>query len=252
MSTYLQLCQQMHRLIRAGNNTPGSLPTTVVGQTDPLLLDIIYFVNEAWQQVQSAHPSWLWMRKKATLTLPINTSTTYVQILPLATIVGVASDWRNVQMQMAAQYRYGLVWDSGAIPNPPPPTQMPSYYVPWQEFDGFYNRLPRTQGVPLRFTEDPQYNLWFDQPPLAAPSGSAYSFQVPYRTVSQQLVNNTDVPLMLADYHDLIVYWAGFLYCQTRSNTSALSDSCASNMERIFTNLKAQQLPEWVLDDRYA
>lgn len=250
MATYLQLCQTTHRLIRAGNNTPGTQPTAVTGNTDPLLLDIVYFVNEAWQQIQSSNSAWLWMRKLTTLTLPTNTSTTYNQTLALATIQAVATDWRNAQTKNAGGYNYGLIFDPNQTPAPP--TEMPSYYVPWLEWDGFFNRLPRTQGVPLRWTEDPQFNLQFDQPPLPAPSGVAYQFKIAYRTVNQQLTADGTIPLMLADYHDLIPYWAAWLFCQTRSNTSALMDSCANNMSRILTNLKAQQLPVWVLDDRYA
>jgi hypothetical protein len=252
VATFLSLCQTTHRLLRAGNNLAGSQPTTVVGQTDQLLSDIVYFVNEAWQQVQSSQEAWLWMRKSATITLPINTSTTYNQQVSLATLRGVASDWRNAQVKNAAQYNYALIFDPNQTPAPP--TEMPSYYIPWLEFDGWWNRLPRTQGVPLRWTEDPQYNLWFDQPPLAAPSGAAYQCKIIYRTINQQLTVDADTPNMMADFHDLIPYWAAWLYCQTRGSKeeSTLSDSCANNMARILTNLKAKQLPVWVLDDRYA
>ena len=251
MSTYLQLCQQMHRLVRAGNNTPGSQPTTVIGQSDPLLLDIIYFVNEAWTQIQQDSQYWKWMRKKTTLTLPINTSTGQNQQLALATIVGVAADWQSVQQNQAGRYPYAMIQDPGQT-GQNAPTQMPSYFVPWLEFDGFLNQLPRTPGVPLRWSEDPQYNLWFDAPPLAAPSGSAWTFTVPYRTVPQQLVADATVPLMLPMYHDLIVWWATWMWCQTRGLQSTLNDAATQHMSRILSKLRADQIPPWVLGDRYA
>lgn len=244
MATFLQLCQQTHRIIRAGNNTPGTQPTTVVAQTDPLLSDIVYFVNEAWQQVQNKNPAWLWMRKQATLTLPTNTSTTYNQTLSLATIRGVASDWRNAQTKSAGEFAYALLFDPNQTPVP---VEMPSRFMPWMQFDGLYNRLPITQSVPLWWTEDPQYNLVFFQPPLPAPSGVAYQLKIAYRTVNQQLTLDADVPLMMADFHDLIPYWAAWLYCQTRSNSSDLMGSCANNMSRILANLSSQQLPVWIL-----
>lgn len=224
----------------------------MIGNTDPLLLDIVYFVNEAWTQIQQDSPYWLWMRKKATLTLPINTSTGTNQTLPIATIQAAVTDWRNVQQMQAGFPPFGMIQDPNQTPNPPPPTQMRSFYVPWLEFDGFLNQMPRTPGVPLRFSEDPQYNLIFDQPPLAAPSGVAYTFTVPYRTINQQLVADATVPLMLADYHDLIAYWAAWLFCQTREDKSALMDTCTTNMSRILAKLRSQQLPPWVLGNRYA
>lgn len=250
MSTYLQLCQQTHRLIRAGNNTPGSQPTTVVGNTDPLLLDIIYFVAEAYNQIQSDHPSWIWMVNSATLVLPINASTGFNQTLPIATIVAAYPTWRNFMPKMSAQYRYALIFDSG-VTNPP--THQPIYFMPWMEFDGFFNRLPRSPGQPIRMTEDPQRNIIFDPPPLNAPSAvtNAYNVLCNYRTVNQVLAADADVPLMPADFHDLIVYWAGMLYCQTRSTTSALSEACQANMQRILFKLRAYSLPEMVIDDRY-
>lgn len=253
MSTYLTLCQQTHRLIRAGNNTPGSQPTTVVGNTDPLLLDIVYFVNEAWQQIQNDNTSWTFMRNQAILQLPINTSTTSVQELTNVTIVAAYPLWRNLIIFNAAQYNYALIYDPNQVPLPV--SQLPIYFIPWNEFRGFFDRSPRQSGQPIRFSEDPQFNLWFDPPPLGAPSNPAttpYSMACDYRRTNQVLAVDTDVPLMLADYHDLIVYWAGVLYCQTRSNTSALMGACESNVSRIMAKVQSAQIPVWVIDDRYA
>lgn len=255
MATYLQLCKSLHQLLRAGNNVPGSQPTSVTGNTDPLLIDIVAFVAEAWNQIQEDHPDWVWMRKSATLTLPINTSTGYNQKLPIATITNNYPDWRNVLYQNAGQYRYGLIIDPGYSPSPPP--QQPCFYVPWLEFHGFFDRLPRAPAQPVRFTEDPRtFDLYFDPPPLNAPSNpaTAYQFLVDYRTVNQALVNNVDVPNMPSDFHQLIVYWAGFLWCQTRSGASVanLTNACTANMKRLLDKLRAFQLPEMVMDNRYA
>ena len=247
MATYLQLCQQVHRNIRAGNNTPGSQPTAVAGQTDPLLLDIIYFVNEAYTQIQTENSRWQWMNNPATLVLPINTSTQYVQLLTIATIRALYTQWGNIVPYTGQAPKYCLIFDPNQTPNPPPPTQQPIYYVPWKEFNGYFTRQPRTQGQPNVFSEDPAGNIWFGQPPSAAPSGVAYQMKCDYRTIPQILAADSDVPLMPVDYHDLIVYWASFLYCQTRSSTSALMDACASNMQRLLGKLKTDQTPEWVL-----
>jgi hypothetical protein len=251
VSTYLQLCQQVHRNIRAGNNTPGSVPTTVVSQTDPLLLDIIYFVQEAWAQIQQENSKWLWMIQPAILTLPLNTSTTYVQTITLATLTAAYSTWSNIVPYTGQYPQYTLIYDPNQTPNPPLPTQMPVYWVPWKDFNGFFNRQPRTQAQPSRITEDPQYNLWLDAPPNAAPSGVAYKMACDYRTTIQVLANNTDVPLMPTRFHDLIVYWACFLYCQTRSNTAQLAGAMADNMQRILAKLKVDQTPVWTLVNDY-
>ena len=251
MATYLQLCQQVHRNIRAGNNTPGSQPTSVVGNTDPLLLDIVYFVNEAWTQIQQDNSRWQWMNKPATLTLPVNTSSTFNQTLSLATIQATYTDWGNVVPYTAQRPKYGQLYDPNQTPNPPLPTRQPIFFIPWKEFNGFYNQQPRTQAQPSRFSEDPAGNLWFDAPPIAAPSGVAYKMEVDYRTVPQTLAANTDVPAMPVDFHDLIVYWAAFLYCQTRSSTSPLMAAMASNMSRILQKLKTDQTPEWILSNDF-
>ena len=217
----------------------------MVANTDPLLLDIVYFVQEAWTQIQQDNSRWQWMNNPATLVLPINTSTQYVAELPIATIRGLYPLWGNIVPYTGQAPKYCLIFDPNQTPGIP--TQQPIYFVPWKEFNGYFNRQPRTQGQPNVFSEDPARNLWFGQPPSAAPSGVAYQMNCDYRTIPQALTLDTDVPLMPADYHDLIVYWAAFLYCQTRSATSALMDSCASNMQRILQKLKNDQTPEWVL-----
>lgn len=237
--TFQQLCQTVNQFLRAGNNVAFGSVATPVNQ---LQTDIIYFVNQAWQQLQNDHPSWLWMRDRMNGFALTATQRTYT----LANLQTGRANYRNFLPMNAANYRYCLMADS----NPPigtQPTQMPVYFIPYQEWRGYWDRTPRPTGQPVRLTEFPDFSLQLDPTPNNAPSGSPWALYFDYRTTNTVLAADADKPNMPADYHDILVWWAIDLYCRTRSNSSPLAAEAKAEVKRQRDRLAAYQLPEITL-----
>lgn len=248
MSTYLVLCQSVHRWVRSGNHDPGSRPVAIASEADPDVKDIIFFVNEAWQQIQQYHPEWEWMRRQGTLNLVAGTRT-----YSAATIRVMLPRYEQLKSLYGATRhdgpRYGLIQDSAAATNP----QMPTYYVPYNEWRGFFDRAPRpANSFPIRFTTQPDETIEFDPAPSLAPSGSAYRFAFDYRVTPQALSADADVPELPDRYHDLIVWWAVRLFCASRANSDALEQTAIEKVKYWLSKVAADQLPEFIFMTEYS
>lgn len=243
--TYLQLCQTVNQFLRAGNNIA---LTNVAVPVNQLQTDIIYFVNQAWQQLQNDHPSWNWMVKQGSLSLPSNAPGGTQRLMTLATIQGLIPDYQHILTMYAANYRYVLLYDGGAGANA---VQYPCYFIPYSEWRGFFDRVPRPVSMPTRLTEWPTFFLEFDGTPSIPPSAGTWAIKFNYRTVNTVLAVNADTPNMPADYQDLIVWWAIDLYCRTRSNQSDLAGAAKEEVRRQRVRLAAYQTPEIVIGNLY-
>jgi len=245
---YVQLAQGVHRWVRSGNTAPGSSPSGPTDTANPDVNDIVYFVNEAYQQIQMYHDEWLWMRAQGTFNLVTGTRTYSV-----ATLQGAISRFEQYRFFGAGatgQQRYLYVKDAAATT----PSQMPCWYLPYEEWRGYFDRLPRpSNSMPVRCTVQPDGTLEFDPTPAAAPSGGVYSIQFDYRKTPQTLVFSTnDTPEMPAKFHDLILWWAVRLFCASRSNSDALEQTAINRVNYWLDKIAAEQLPEMVFPDRYS
>lgn len=248
MSTYLQLCQQVHRWVRSGNYDPGSRPAAIASETDPDVKDVIFFANEAWQQIQQYHPDWEWMRAQATLNLVSGTRT-----YSPATIRGTVTRYEQLKSLYGATRhdgpRYCLVQDSAVATN----SQMPTYYVPYNFWRGFFDRQPRpANSFPIRFTVQTDDTIEFDPAPNLAPSGSAWKFAFDYRKTPQALTADADVAELPDRYHDLIVWWAVRLFCASRANSDALETTAIEKVKYWLAKVAADQLPELIFMTEYS
>lgn len=248
--SYLQLCQAAHRLLRIGNATPGSLPAALplTGNPDQAVYDIVDAVPRAWEWVQNQHPSWNFMRKSNVFVL-----TSGLRQYLLSQIQAIIPDYYGfIPFWSESNTPYFLMYDSGFSPV----NQRPDYifpFVEYQEWRGFWDRGPRpANGQPNRMTEQPNKTLEFDPTPAAAPSGSAWGIKFDYRIVNQVLSNQSDVPILPAEFHDLIVWVAVRFVCETRMNSGPLYQAALQQIDEYMAKLVARYTPQLQVDLSYA
>lgn len=244
MSTFLQLCQQVHRKLRIGDYDPGSRPLTVVGQTGDLG-DVVASVQEAWTQLQMHHPEWRWLKSHVNATLTAGDNIITVADFRL----DLGPRFAHIVPYVAqAVQRYANVRDIGAITNP----DNRCYFIPWQEYTGWWDRKPTPQNaMPFYFSEHPNRDVYLYPAPNVPPSGTAWQFSVPCRLTPQSLAADSDTPEMPAEFHNIIVWWAVDIFCRTRTNFDRLSAEAKREVNRQLFRLAADQLPEMTDVNRY-
>lgn len=235
MATYLQMCQEVHRTIRAGNNTPGSTPTAVTGQTG-LEDQIVRWVKRAWMEVQQSREEWRFLTKQVTPVLASAASTiaastvdsNYAWVMPFSS----GHDQPHILMYATAD---GIG------------TEGPVWYLPYEIWRGLYDRGTRPTGKPGFFTVLPSRVLQFD-----TVADQEYTARLDVRLDAQELATNTDTPLdypasgtgLLDEFHDVIVWKAVQYYCMTREGSDKLMAMAEREYRRIFDRMCSYYLPE--------
>ena len=241
--TYLTLCQYTHRLLRAGNQQAGTVPTAIPAAAglDQVIYDIIDAVPRAWEWVQNEHPSWLFMRKQGSFLLTAGTRT-----FSLAMIQAQIPDYYGffIPMWAGSEQPYFYIYDN-ASSNP----QYFAYpFVEYINWRGIWDRLPRpANNIPTHMTELPDKSLEFDPAPNLAPSGASWNTKFDYRVKNQVLAASGDIPILPAEYHELIAWVAVRLIIETRQNEGPLLQSAQNEIKGYMDKLKARYLPQVVV-----
>jgi hypothetical protein len=250
--TYLAIAQLAHRILRMGNQAPGTQPTTIPppANTDQVLFDIADTVPRAFESIQDEHPSWNWMRSQGTFILQSGTRS-YSQGAVAAG--GGAQNYYGLIPFWAPNYPrpYLTIYDSGAVGS-----SIVDYllvfteYIDWR---GFWDRLPRPAAtLPQRITERPDKTLEFDPTPALAPSGSNWAIRFDFRRANQVLANGSDVPILPAEFHEMIAYKTVMLVAEMRQNQGPGIAYAASNYQILMDRMKARYLPQVQIDIQYA
>lgn len=233
MSTFLQLCQKVHLILRIGAETPGTEPQQVTGQTG-VLAEIVQWVNNAHDDVCREYTAWAFMRGSGSFTLASGART-----ITKAAMVAVVPAFDKINPFVSNEGAYvGLT-----------PTAVSGgaeevvEYVPYQQWLGTYDAPPLPTGTPRYFTITPDLTLEFD-----AVADQDYSIRTGYRKTVTPLAGNNDVPMFDADYHNVLVWWAiVHYYCPSRDDTVELQRKADRELSREFTKLKNEQLPDITL-----
>lgn len=243
MATYLQMCQEVHRLIRAGNNAPGSAPTAVTGQT-LMNSEIPVWVNRAWIEIQQARKEWSFlMQRKESVALASGSST--------VNFANIDSNFAwVVPFQSEGGPPYILIYaDADGIA-----TQGKCYYIPYKEFAGYWDRGTLGTGKPLYFTQRPDRYLKFN-----ATTDQAYTLTFDIRLEADSLTADSDTPSnypdtdegILPEFHDIIVWRAVQMYCRSRGDMGPLYGEAKDQYARLFQKLLDHYTPDPVLNLRY-
>jgi hypothetical protein len=227
---FLQLCQRLHLLLRIAEESPGTAPTTTVGQTG-VLAEIVEWIRVSNADIQSAHPAWNFMTIRGAYTIPTATSE-----ITVTTQVG---DYAELMpFNAAGEDRFILIQTDDVS------DQTPVYYVPWQQWNGgVYNRGDRSSGRPHRFTVTPTGTLQFDPP-----TDREYEIAFDYRREVQDISGDRTVPFIPAARHMAIVHWAIVnYYCMTRDNTPEFRSKAQVNLDREMRHLYRDHSPEYTI-----
>jgi hypothetical protein len=248
--TYLQLCQAVHRLVRAGNQAGGTRPTAIPPQagSDQAEFDIVDMVPRAYEWIQNAHPSWNFMRQPGQLIL-----TAGLRSYPLALIQSTIPTYYGfIPFWATTTSPYFLLFDNGA-----PLASRTDYIYPfieYQEWRGWWDRNPRPTGLqPNRMTERPDRTLEFDPTPGTAPSGSQWAVRFDFRVTNEILATSGQLPTLLpAEFQDLIIWVAVRMFCESRMNMGPLYQSALKEIDDRLGRLQARYLPQLQIDLSYA
>lgn len=227
--TYLQLCQRLHLLLRAGQGNVGTQPSTVIGQAD-FLREVVTWIDQSYQDLQNLHPDWLFRQTQGTLAL------TTREVDPTATL----TDYLELQpTEASSTERYITVYKDTVA------DETPCYYLPFEQWTfGVFDRGTRSTGRPVRFTITPQETMLFD------PTPDAYTARFNYTRTVQTLSADADIPIVPAPYQQAIVYWAmARYYGLTRDDSDKLLIKAETALQRELNRLTRDQLPEYTVGD---
>ena len=246
MSTYLEICQQVHRITGMGSrgNTakPGTVPTSVTGQVDELA-EIVEWVKQAYVVVQN-EIKWPHLVQAGTLVFgstvntvaPRTTLTTYAEMIPF--VEGCGLDVR--------QYALCYLTASGQT------AEQQIIYEPYQDFRGFRDRGTVATGRPTYFTVDTDRDVIVYPTPDAS-----YTIRFNYRT-EPQVWTSSDGSLdpknypvtgkgLPVEFHDAIAWRAVRWWAITRQNPGMLG---VAEREYRMKMMRARAMylpaPRWV------
>jgi hypothetical protein len=209
--TYLELCQRL----REEAGLSGSGPTTVSGQQGQLL-KLVQWVRSAWNDIQTRHTDWnfLWRLLEYDTSPGEDAYTTG------------ASNISRVKKITVRDKLIGKVDES---------------VVTRLEYDELVERY----GVGIERTGRPQhYAIRPDNAIVYAPTpDKVFVAKVEYYRRPQILTANSDVPVMPAHHHDLIVYRALLKFAAHYEATAQYQDAKGIHDE-LMSNLELEQLPK--------
>lgn len=227
--TFLELCQFVGRYIQAGDEKPGTYPTTVVAQTD-LNFEIVKGVQDAYRDILTEQRSWNMMQKQGVLPL-----LTGQRVLTLAQCVTAIADFNELRPFFSHNgerfvniYRTSVgVGDSSYC-----------LYVAYEAWRGYLDQGVQQPGKPAYFTQRPDRALEF-----ACVAADNYSISLDYRIVTPTLTANGDVPIFNADWHEAIAWRAAKYWAMSRK-AQADYQLFDTEYKRVMQRAKNDELPE--------
>ena len=192
---YLGLVQ---RLAQKSGTVDRRTISTVQGQLSPRVALLASMVGEAWNDIQLAHDSWRFLT---------------VEIPESSTLDAGISEYTPSDLNIADWAAWILATRPGAVPLTVWPADSPdseTRLVPvgWSAFRASYRTgaARRATGRPAAVSVDTRDRLAV----YPAPDG-AYRLAGTYRRSPQVLAADTDVPIVLPQYHEGIVDVASLL-----------------------------------------
>jgi len=228
MSTFLELCQRVHRYARIGEDAPGTAPVSVAGQ-EGVLAEIVGWVQDADEDIQLDQDTWRFREAPGAVAVPAGQ-----RDVDLAALI-LAQDYDELRPYTAqACGRYINRLDVGAT--------VPSsriWFVPWEDWrGGLYDRGDVT-GAPCYYTVQPNGQLRL-YPTPATP----VTLQFTYQRMVQPLAADGDVSIIPARHHAVIVWRALMYYADTRDGTKEPYQKWERRRKQAMQRLYREELPE--------
>jgi len=198
MSTYLKICQDVARECRVGGGAdPSPQPLSVTGQRGELNR-IVHWVRNAYEEIQNAR-NWRWLRKKFVVDTVAGTATYAPGVctdVDDAALITRFKTWRLDDRRNPPKIHLKTTGVGGQV------------FLSWSMWDNFSylyetGTLQTQTSQSIHITVNPE-----DQFQLGIVPNDIYVVSGEYHKSAQILTNDTDIPEMPVDYHNLIMYKA--------------------------------------------
>ena len=236
MATFLELCQRLR--LEAGIS--GSGPSAVTGNTNNEYARVVNWINDAYMELLLSQRNWRFMWTEFSLTCTPSQGD-YTQAQVLAAAVGGPLNTTNAGIRefdrLAARY-----YPAGS-------TVASEQRARWWDFREFRERYrfgpQRTQpGVPTEWCEDMRHGLQL----FPVPNG-AHVFTGAFWRTPRPMTADGDVPLLPAEFHVLLVWWALTKYAGFEE-ASRVYQHAQNQIDILHPLLLNQELEQADGDDR--
>jgi len=209
MATFLELCKD----VRAQAGVSGTGPSGVTGQTG-IYADVVRWVEEAYNEIQTMHENWNFLHNQYSLPLPAYTQEV---TMPTEGVRVIAKDTFIHQDQTGALERVVYV-----------------PYSVWKLTDRFVLEAPGTE-TPTHITQLPNNSLKLS----AIQEYDCFINFEGYRE-PHVMKENLDIPIFAPQYHDLIQFKALMKYASFYNATETYN----ANKEAFNLDIKKMQFSE--------
>lgn len=229
MATFLQLCRQVHRTLRVGQDPPGTAPSSVSNQQD-VLAEIVEWVRDADRDIQLDQDDWLFRQATGTLQVNATREVDPAKNLDCEVVIPYTGD-------LCHPHILGQYADIGVT------DQQPIWLVDWNDWN-LYERGAASQvtGRPSRYTIAPG-GLIRLYPTPDAPVTLTFR----YRQSVRELLASDDVSIIPAANHDAIAWRAVMSYADSRDKTPESYQKWERRRRQAMDRLYRAQLPEFTL-----
>lgn len=211
MSSFLQICKD----VRAQAGLSGDGPSNVVGQTG-IYSDVVRWVEEAYNEIQSLHENWNFLFKEGSFILQAGFST-----YPIAETEELRL---LVKGSLTIQYNLGF--------------KKRLRYIPYTTWRNSAKYLEEQEGQPTEYTELPSGDIKF------YPSSPTLDYQINYEGYSRPhvMVDSVDTPLFASQWHEMIKLKALIRYSEFY-NSPEIYESATRTFSTQIKDMEFSQLP---------
>lgn len=226
--TFLQLVRRL--ALECNMTASATIPAAVTGQTGNLLR-AVYWLGDAWNELQASNENWRWMRSRFTLpTVDGTDSYAYT----------AATD--EIASATVSRFARWIVQDHY---NPPKAyltssgigSQYHLGYLTWEDFCTIYRIGTVQEGPPVHVTIDPQNKLVLGPTP-----NDIYTITGEYQKSPQTLASDSDEPELPARFHMLLVYEAMRIYANDQVAQEVMNRAISQGGQ-LKSMLMLDQLP---------
>lgn len=208
--TYLEICQA----VRAQAGIAGSGPSNVTGQTG-IEADIVRWVDEAYNEIQSLYENWNFMWVQESFTLPAG-----IAVYPVMSTFNLRKVSDDVITAKVGTNSF---------------TRMRN--IPWAYWKNSNKYLSTAVGITSYLTEDPSGTYRFSPIPSESTEISIEGFTVP-----DVMSVSTDVPVFPTQYHDTIKTLALLKYSEYY-NAPEIYKTAKLTYDTLLDKMKYSELP---------
>lgn len=227
MSDFLELCQMV---ARESGTVSGIQPLAVTGQTGRLG-KIVFWVPEAWRQIQNRRSAWFWMEGEFEHAIVADT----------ARYTGSSFSLDRWSAWITREDSLTIYNEALGVSD-----ERPLIFMPFDLYRRTYDRGTQTSNYPVHYSVSPAGELCFGPVP-----DDTYIARGLYRKSPQVLADSGDIPEMPVQYHDLIA-WNGLILLAEHDEGEIQIAVATRRSRELMGDLERDQLPQMKLPDALA